>query len=317
MLVATSQGLIFGLVALGVFLTYRVLNFADLTVDGSFTSGAATAGLLIYYFDVNPWLATAGGLVVGALAGLLTGLLHAGLQIEPLLASILVMIALYSINLRIMRGPNISMGLRGGERVNTVFLPLKERGLLGSWQMVVILAVVALIFKLVVDWFLGTEFGLGVQSTGDNPRMAAAMGMSTNLAKIVTLMISNALVGLAGAIFAQFSGAADAQMGVGMILVGLASVIVGNAIFPIRLAFFSTLGVLVGSVLYRLVIFWALKIKWFNAQDMKLISAVLVVIALVISQSKTLRGFFSSLIGGRAKTVPDDTLPEKPRPVVD
>jgi len=314
-LIAISQGLIFGLVALGVFLTYRVLNFADLTVDGSFTSGAASAGLAIYFLDWNPWLATASGLVVGALAGLLTGLLHAVLKIEPLLASILIMIALYSINLRIMRGPNISMGLRDGERLTTVFSPLKERGLLGSWQTVAILVVVAMIFKLVVDWFLHTNFGLGVQSTGDNPRMASAMGVSTDLAKIVTLMLSNALVGLAGAIYAQFAGSADAQMGVGMILVGLASVIVGNAIFPIRLAFFSTLGVLVGSVLYRLVILWALMIPIFNAQDMKLISAVLVVIALVVSQSKTLRGFFSKFVGWRARQVPDDSLPEIPRAV--
>ena len=307
-----SQGLIYGLVALGVFLTYRVLNFADLTVDGSFTSGAATAAMGMAVWGWNPWVATVAGLVVGALAGLLTGLVHTALKIEPLLASILVMIALYSINLRIMPTANVSLGLKDGQQLVTIFTPLRERQVLFAWPTVALLAAALILVKLVVDWFLRTNFGLAVQATGDNAMMASAMGVSTNLAKIITLMISNGLVGLSGAVYAQFTGSADAQMGVGMILVGLASVIIGNAVFPIRLAFFSTLGVLVGSVLYRLVIFWALKLPVLKAQDMKLISAVLVICALVISQNKTLRHHMAKLTRGRGKMVPDIGVASRP-----
>jgi putative ABC transport system permease protein len=230
------------------------------------------------------------GCVAGAAGGLITGLLHTKLRIDPLLASILTMIGLYSINLRIMRGPLVALL---GEQ--TVFTPLKDRGMLFSWVTVTVLAAVVFVIKLVIDWFLSTNFGLAVQATGDNPGMAASMGVNTDLTKIVTLMMANGLVGLSGALYAQFQGSADSQMGIGLILVGLASVIVGNALLGTRFMFLASLGVIVGSVLYRLVIYAAVSWRVLEAGDMKLVSAVLVVVALVLSGSRSVRGLGSKL----------------------
>jgi putative ABC transport system permease protein len=158
-----------------------------------------------------------------------------------------------------------------------------------------LLAAVALVFTAAIVWFLSTNFGLAVQATGDNPNMALASGISTDLAKIVTLMIANGLVGLSGAAYAQFQGFADVQMGIGLILVGLASVIVGNAIFGTRRMVLAAGGVVVGSVIYRLVLFFAIDWNLAEAGDMKLISAVLVVIALVFSQNAKIRGALGRL----------------------
>ncbi|MDR2379013.1 MAG: ABC transporter permease [Bifidobacteriaceae bacterium] len=307
---AIEQGLIFALLALGVFLTYRILNFADLTVDSSFTTGGGTAAILIYN-GADPYLATAAGCAAGALAGLITGLLHTKLRIDPLLASILTMLALYSVNLRIMGGPNVGLNLRDGQPVETIFLPLKQAKLMASWQAVGILAAVALALTVVIVWFLATNFGLAAQATGDNPQMAVAGGISTDFTKIVTLMISNGLVGLSGAVYAQFQGFADVGMGIGLILVGLASVIVGNAILGTRYMALAVLGVVVGSVVYRLVLYYAIYWEIAAAGDMRLISAVLVVIALVISQSERLRGWAARISPFRSATIPEPlTAPE-------
>jgi putative ABC transport system permease protein len=211
------------------------------------------------------------------------------------------MIALWSVNLRIMGKANLSMLGFG-----TVFSPLKDHGLMASAWSVTILAVAALAAKLMIDWFLATNFGLAVQSTGDNPTMAASLGISIDRTKIVTLMLSNGLVGLSGALVGQYQGFADISMGVGLILVGLASVIVGNAILGTRFMFLASLGVIVGSVVYRLVIYFALRWDVLSAQDMKLISATLVVIALVISQSKRVRTFAARLSPWRRT----DAVPE-------
>jgi putative ABC transport system permease protein len=292
--------MLYSLLALGVFLTYRILNFADLTVDGSFITGGGTAAVLITH-GVNPFLATVAGFAAGALAGLVTGLLHTKLNIDPLLASILTMIALWSINLRIMGKANLPL-----LKSVTVFTPLTNRGLIPSWWCVGILAALALVAKLMVDWFLATNFGLAVQSTGDNPAMASSLGISTDVTKIVTLMLANGMVGVSGALVAQYSGFADIQGGVGMILIGLASVIVGNAILGTRFMFLASLGVIVGAVVYRLVIFFALRWDVLSAQDMRLVSAALVVIAMVVSQSKTIRVFFSRISPWRST----DTVPE-------
>jgi putative ABC transport system permease protein len=290
--------------ALGVFLTYRILNFADLTVDGSFTTGGGTAAILIYN-GADPYLATAAGFGAGAVAGLITGLLHTKLKIDPLLASILTMIGLYSINLRIMGGPNVGLNMRNGERIITVFTPLKQAKLMSSWEIVAILAAVALVFTAAIVWFLATNFGLATQATGDNPQMALAGGISTDWTKIVTLMISNGLVGLSGAVYSQFQGYADAQMGIGLILVGLASVIVGNAILGTRYMALAVAGVVVGSVVYRLVLYYAIYWEIAEAGDMKLISAVLVVIALVISQSETIRGWVNKISPFKSPVIPE------------
>jgi putative ABC transport system permease protein len=292
---AIDLGLIYALLALGVFLTFRILNFADLTVDASFVTGGGTAALCIIH-GLSPWLATGAGFLAGAVAGLVTGLLHTKLKIDPLLASILNMLALYSINLRIMGAGNLSL-----LRVRTLFTPLQEARLIGSWLSVLLLGLLALLAKLVLDWFLSTDFGLAVQATGDNLGMAASLGVSTDWTKIVTLMLANGLVGLSGAVMAQYQGFIDIGSGTGLILAGLASVIIGNAILGTRFMFLATLGVVVGSVVYRLVIFFALKWEFFRAQDMKLISAVMVIAALVLSQSKTLRNSFSRLSPWRPK----------------
>lgn len=285
-------GLIYAIMALGVFLTYRVLNMPDLTVDGSFTTGAGTAAILITN-GVDPWVATAAGFVAGALGGLATATLHTRLHIDPLLASILVMIALYSINLRIMGRANLPLL---GQ--TTVFSPLKDTGALGTGTSIAALFVVVFLVKLALDAFLRTDFGLGVQATGDNRGMAASFGVSTDYAETITLMVANGLVGLSGAILAQYQGFADISMGIGMILIGLASVIVGQAVLSARHAFIATLGVVLGAILYRLVIFWALRTDVLDTGDMKLISALLVVTALVLSRSSAVRHWWRRRVDG-------------------
>lgn len=291
---AIDLGLIYGIMAMGVFLTYRVLNLPDLTVDGSFTTGAGTAAILIVN-GVHPVLGTAAGFVAGALAGGATALLHTKFKIDPLLASILVMIALWSVNLRIMGKPNVSL-----LNLPTLFSPLKPSEIgqtdhTGTWVSILILFAAIFVLKLGVDWFMRTNFGLAVQATGDNQAMASSFGINNNFTKTVTLMLANGLAGLSGAVYAQYQGFADISMGVGMILIGLASVIVGNAIIRGKHIFFATIGVLVGSVIYRLILFFALTASFLSANDMKLISAITVIIALVLSENKQVQRFFRHL----------------------
>ena len=278
MITAIELGLIYALVALGVYLTFRILNFPDLTVDGSFTSGAATASVLIVN-GVDPFVASGAAFVVGTVAGLITGLLHTKGNINGLLAGILTMIGLYSINLRIMGGANVPLL---GE--DTVISGL--RSVVGTgWTSVLVLVAMALIFKFIIDWFLHTDSGLALQATGDNEQMIRSFAVSTDRMKIVGLMISNGLVGLGGAVVAQFQGFADIGMGIGLILVGLASVIVGQAIFGTRVVMQATMAVVLGAVVYRLAIQFALN-AGLNPNDMKLMSAVLVVAALLLPQWK-------------------------------
>lgn len=281
--IALELGLIYAIMAIGVYLTFRILDFPDLTVDGSFTTGAATAAVMIVN-DVHFLLAMAAAFVVGALAGLVTGLLHTKGNINGLLAGILTMIALYSINLRIMGKANISLL---GE--DTAFAFMRELGAArGSWTLIIVLLVLILILKLIVDWFLTTDMGLSLQATGDNEEMIRSFGVSTDRMKILGLMLSNGLVALCGSVVAQQQGSADISMGIGLILVGLASVIVGQAILGTRTVFMATLAVIVGSVIYRLAIQLALNVG-LNANDMKLISALLVVVALLLPQWKVFR----------------------------
>ncbi|QMS57475.1 ABC transporter permease [Kocuria varians] len=278
MIAGIELGLIYAIMALGVYLTFRVLDFPDLTVDQSFTSGAATAAMVIINGG-SPWLATAVGFVAGGLAGLITALLHTKARINGLLAGILTMTALYSVNLRLMGGKaNLAL-----LREDTVFTPLREMGLQATVGGVLLLLVGVLVVKVLLDWFLYTDAGLAMQATGDNPEMIRSFGVNTDGQKILGLCLSNALVGLAGALIAQYQGFADIGMGIGMIVVGLASVILGQGIFGTRTVVVATLAVVLGSVLYRLVITVALQ-AGLNPSDMKLISAVLVVIALVLPQ---------------------------------
>ena len=282
MIVAVELGLIYAIMALGVYLTFRILSFPDLTVDGSFTTGAATAAVLITT-GTPPLLATLVAVAAGLVAGLITGLLHTKGNINPLLAGILTQIGLYSINLRIMGGANLPL-----LREDNLLTPLRDAGLLGTMTSIAIFAVLALVLKLVLDWFLHTDLGLGLQATGDNEEMIRSFGVSTDRMKILGLALSNGLVGLAGAVVAQYQGFADISMGIGLIIAGLASVILGQAIFGSRLIVISTLAVVLGSVLYRVTIQLALEVG-LDPNDMKLVSALLVVIALVLPQWSVFR----------------------------
>ncbi|MCW2289446.1 ABC transporter permease [Leucobacter luti] len=275
MIGAIELGLIYGVMALGVYLTFRVLNFPDLTVDGSFTTGAAVAASLITAGQ-NPILATLAGGAAGLVAGVITGLLHTKGKIDGLLAGILTMIALWSINLRIMDKANLPL-----LRSETIFTPLKDAGVLGTWGGIGIILVGVIVLKLVIDWFLSTDLGLAIQATGNNEQMIRSFGVNTDGTKILTLALSNGLVALCGALVAQYQGFADISMGIGLILIGLASVILGQAIFGQRFIWLASLAVVFGAVLYRLIIFFALQ-AGLNPNDMKLVTAVLVVAALLL-----------------------------------
>ncbi|UIZ92850.1 ABC transporter permease [Corynebacterium sp. CNCTC7651] len=295
MIGALELGILYGVMALGVYLTFRVLNFADLTVDGSFTAGGGTAAMLIIN-GVNPLLATLAGFVVGFGAGIITGVLHTKGGIDGLLAGILTQIGLWSINLRIMGSANLPL-----LRQDTVFTPLRDRGLIGSWGGVAILLAVVLVLALIVFWFLSTDLGLAIRATGDNGPMITSFGVSTDNTKILTLALSNGLVGLAGAAVAQYQGFADISMGIGLIVVGLASVIVGQAIIGQRKLLQGILAVVVGAIVYRLIIFFALQLG-LNPNDMKLVSAVLVVIALLLPKFQSMGKGIANPGGKKVKT---------------
>lgn len=273
MIGALELGLIYAAMALGVYLTFRVLSFPDLTVDGSFTTGAATAATLITQ-GVNPFLASAGGFIAGCLAGTMTGLLHTKGKIDGLLAGILTMIALWSINLRIMGKSNIPLLSQ-----ETVFTPLS--GIAGTWASVAVLAASALLLGAIIVWFLSTDLGLSLRATGDNEQMITSFGVSTDFTKTLTLALSNGLVGLAGSLVAQYQGFADISMGIGLILVGLASVILGQALIPQKTLWLVVGSVILGAVAYRMIIFAALVVG-LNPNDMKLVTAVLVILALIL-----------------------------------
>ncbi|KXU38137.1 ABC transporter permease [Ventosimonas gracilis] len=275
---ALEIGLIFSLVGLGVFISFRLLRFPDLTVDGSFPLGAAVCAILIAH-EVDPWLATLAAIFAGAAAGLLTGWLNVRLKIMDLLASILVMIALYSINLRIMNGPNVPL-------INdpTLFSLLQIEGVADYLMRPLLLLLIVILAKCLLDAFFATEAGLAIRATGSNARMARAQGVNTNGMILLGMAISNALVALAGALFAQTQGGSDITMGVGTIVVGLAAVIVGESILPARRMIWLTLAVILGAILYRLFVALALNSDFIGlkAQDLNLVTAVLVTVALVI-----------------------------------
>lgn len=286
MLGAIDLGLITGLMALGVYLTFRVLNFADLTVDGSFVTGAAivAAGIAAGW---PPLLATAVGFVAGCAAGAITGLLNTWGGINPLLSGILTQIALYSINLRIMGVANISL-------LGKPTLLSGLRPMFSTWVSVCVFACVAVVFWLVVTWFLGTTVGLGLQASGDNETMARAQGCASKGMVVAGLALSNGLVGLSGGLLAQYQGFTDISMGIGTIVAGLASVIIGQAIFGAKPVWRGALAAVLGSVIYRVVIQLALAVG-LRATDMKIISAVLVIAALLIPRIP----FFNSFARAR------------------
>jgi putative tryptophan/tyrosine transport system permease protein len=299
-----EQGIIYAIMALGVYISFRVLDFPDLTVDGSFVTGAAVASTMIT-LGYNPYLATLLALVAGFVAGCITGLLHTKGKINPLLAGILMMIALYSINLRIMGltsetsvgRPNIP--LLNSESIFTIFHKFWEPlgidnwlnhilGLLGftflpsTWGILVLMIIVTFVVKKLADWFLQTEIGLALRATGDNQRMIRSFSANTNWFIVLGLGISNALVAFAGALIAQYSMFSDIGMGIGMIIVGLASVIIGEAIFGTRSIIRTTMAVIAGAIIYRIILGLALRMEILDTGDMKLITAIIVILALIL-----------------------------------
>ncbi|MGP4842606.1 ABC transporter permease [Marinobacter sp. 1Y8] len=287
---AFETGLIYGLVAFGIYISFRVLNFPDLTVDGSFPLGAAVAAVLIIG-GYNPWLATGAAIVAGMGAGAVTALLNVKLNILNLLASILTMIALYSVNLRIMGRPNIA--LLGEE---TVLTPWYDLGLPYHQVPVLLFLLIAIVGLFVLWRFMQSETGLAMRATGANPRMARAQGIATGWMIILGVALSNGLVALAGALFAQSQGAADVTMGVGVIVVGLASLIGGEAVISPRSVFRALLACLVGAVLYRIAIALALNADFIGlqTQDLNLVTAVLVTLAIVLPNARhSIKSFFS------------------------
>lgn len=275
---AIETGLIYGLVAFGIYISFRVLDFPDLTVDGSFPLGAAVAAMLILA-GWNPWLATAAAILAGMAAGAVTALLNVKLKILNLLASILTMIALYSVNLRIMGRPNVA--LLTEETVLTPWYNLD----LAYHQVPVLLFIIVVFVGLILLWrFMKSETGLAMRATGANPRMARAQGIATGAMIVLGVALSNGLVGLAGALFAQSQGAADVTMGVGVIVIGLASLIGGEAVITPSTVIRALLACVVGAIIYRLAIAFALNadVLGLQAQDLNLITAVLVTLAIVL-----------------------------------
>ena len=303
---SVEQGIIYAIMALGVYLTFRVLDFPDLTVDGSFVTGAAVAASMIV-LGYNPVLATLVAIVAGFIAGCITGLLNTKGNINPLLSGILMMIALYSVNLRIMgatqegstgrsnvpllnsetlfsRFQEFWSGLGIDSAINSMLSGMGVKYLPSTYGTILIVLIVTLIIKFATDWFLKTETGLAIRATGDNKRMIRSFSANTDRLVILGLGLSNALVALSGALIAQYGKFADVGLGVGMIVIGLASVIIGEAIFGTKTIVRTTLAVVLGAIIYRIIYMLALRVDFLDTGDMKLITAVIVILALVIPQ---------------------------------
>ncbi len=272
----------FAILALGVFITFRCLNFPDLTVDGSFPMGAA-----VFAFMAHSGFGPVYGIIVaiigGALAGLFTGFLHTFSKIPALLSGILTMICLYSINLRIMGRPNISLSEFLGHR--TVFTILRDTftGYPEMYLRLTFLLGLIIFLKVMLDMFLHTEIGLAIRATGDNETLVEAQGINPDRIKLIGISVSNALVALCGAMFAQFQGFVDINMGIGMVIAGLASVIVGEVLLRGRTIFVITIQVILGAIVYRMAT--AIALNWgyhigFKPFDLKLFTGLLVIIIL-------------------------------------
>ena len=263
---AIEEGLLFSIVSMGVYITYKILDFPDLSVDGTYPLGAAITAVLLIN-GVNPWLAIIISAVGGAIAGGTTAFLHVKLKISNLMSGILVMIALYSVNLRIMGKSNMPLF-----STNTIFKN-------ADFQPIFIIIIIVVICKIIIDTFLKTKRGFLLMAVGDNEQVVSSLGINKNSVKVLGLMLSNGLVGMAGAIQAQKYGYADVNMGQGIVVMGLATVVIGLTIFS-KISFMkcTTISIL-GAIIYKVVIAIALKIN-FNPNDLKLITAIIVIIAL-------------------------------------
>jgi putative ABC transport system permease protein len=279
---AITQGICFAFLGWGIYISLRILGFADITVDGSFTFGGAAAAILLVQ-GVHPLLALLAAMICGALAGVITGLIHTRLGISDLLSGILTMTALYSINLHVMGRANVSL-----LRAQTIITWLQDAGLALSED-----AVAMLIFTLLAGlwgaglyWFLRTDFGMAMRATGNNPAMITALGVDTRMMKLAGLALANGLVGMAGALIAQYQGFADVGMGIGSLVAGIAAVIIGETLVGQRSLAWLLASVAAGSIIFRLVIAVALQVG-LNPLDLKLITAIFVLLALALPRLRT------------------------------
>ena len=275
MLQATiEQSLIFAIMVLGVYISFRILNFPDMTVDGTFPLGAAISAKLLT-LGVNPYLTLLVALVAGAAAGAITGLIHVKLKVKDLLAGILVMTALYSVNLIVMGKSNIPL--------------FEEDNIFNTeYSMMITIVVLILISKFLLDYLLKTKFGFALKALGDNENLIVSLGLNEEKYKIYGLMIANAFVAFSGAVLAQYQGFADVGMGTGIIVIGLASIIIGDTLFGKRRRLAGTTIVIIGSILYRGVIAVTLSMGM-DASDLKLITSVIVIVILWIQKQKNKR----------------------------
>ena len=285
---ACAQGLIWGLLALGVYITYKLLDFADLTVDGSMATGGAVAVMLIRA-GMNPWLALIFAFLAGMAAGFITGMLHTALGIPGILASILTQISLYSINLNILGSSNQAVSVDKYSLV--VSLRYISDSTASKIRMFTTCILFCVVLVAILYWYFGTEQGHAIRATGCNRQMARAQGINTDFHTVLALMISNGLVGLSGGLYAPYQGAADVNMGRGAIVIGLAAVIIGDVLFGKmcagkKIAFaYTLLSVIAGAILYYLVLSVVLWLK-FPSDDLKLFSAIVVAIFLSIPYLK-------------------------------
>lgn len=272
---AVSLGLLWAVMTIGVYITFRILDFADMTAEGTIALGAAIAAKAITD-GANPYLATLLSILGGMAAGLVTGLLHTKLKIPALLSGILTMIALYSVNLRVMDRATLSL-----LRMKTVYTPFENMGLVHNQSAIALGLICVAVVITLLYWFFGTEIGCAIRATGNNPNMVRAQGINTNSMKIVGLIISNGLIALSGALIGQYQTFADVQMGTGAIVIGLASVIIGEVLFGKKNFYSRLISLALGAITYRIIIALVLKLGM-PANDLKLFTAITVAVALAL-----------------------------------
>lgn len=287
---AVAQGMLWAMLALGVYITFRLLDFADLTCEGSFAMGACISAVMTVTYHMNPFVSLIFGFLGGAIAGTVTGLLNTKLKIPPILAGILSMISLYSINLRIMSDKaNLPINVReeGVESMVTFIQKLLPESIRTMSQTTtVIVACIGLVFCVlsvaVLYWFFGTELGSAIRATGNNEKMIRALGVNTDHMKLVALALSNGFIALSGSLVAQNQKVADVGSGTGAIVIGLASIVIGEVLFAKATSFkWRLTGIIVGSIVYRMIVAIVLQLGM-RSSDLKLLTAILVAVALSV-----------------------------------
>ena len=276
---AIDLGLIWGFLALGVYITFRLLDIADLTVDGSFATGGAVCAICVLN-GLHPILAILASIISGFIAGAITGILHTKCKIPAILAGILTQIGLYSINLRIMGGrANLPL-----TTANTLFNDIATSLHINKYYVTFVIAILfVMIFIAILYWFFGTELGSSIRATGNSEQMARSLGINTDTMKLLGLMISNGLVGLSGALNALYGQATDVRVGTGAIVIALASIVIGEVILSSKKSNFALglASIVIGSIIYRIIVAIVLQL-WLNSDDLKILTAILVAIALTI-----------------------------------